>query len=177
MNIRRFALMSSVILCGMWQSCSDCRSSMHFRIPPYCVWAEQGADSTMKIRLSVDGYETDCMEMRHPIYRLEGADLNGDGIPEICIGVENSTRYWRQKARRIHIYQLYHGRYIRPLWLGSRVGHTLLDFEICTDSMPARIHTYETDRQGNGIESVYRLCGFGLQFERYIVPPKQNRKI
>lgn len=174
MTFRSAVFIPIVVLCCVWQSCGNSRDTMRFSIPPYYVWMEQGEDSTSSLHLSVDGKETDCIEIRHPVYRLEGADLNGDGVPEICVGVENVTRYWRQTARRIHIYQLYHGRYIRPLWLGSRVGYTLCDFKVCTDSTPARIHTYETDGYGCEIESVYRLRGFGLQFERYILPPKQN---
>lgn len=153
----------------MLESCHDKEAKqMHASAPPYEVWLENETDTSYMLKLSVEGREMDSIPIPYPVYRLELADLSGDGIPEVCLGVENRTRYWHEKAKRIHIYKLYHRRYIRPLWLGSRIGHPLEDFEICRDSVPAYIHTHEMDKEGNKIESLYRLQGFGLKFDKYM---------
>ena len=93
-------------------------------------------------------------------------DLTGDGIPEVCVGVVKPTRYHPREERRLFIFHLFEGRYIRPLWLGSRVGNTLLDFHVCRDSTPACIHTTEYLGNGKGIRREYFHRGFGLQYRK-----------
>ena len=139
---------------------------LRFQQGDYALWLEAQNDSVCTLHLSVRGSEVNSIPIRHPVYRLDGGDLDGDGMPEVCLGVENATRYWHQRARRIHIYRLYHGRYIRPLWLGSRVGSELDDFEVCRDSTPAVIHTFERKADGSPVCREYVLEGFGLQFVR-----------
>lgn len=86
---------------------------------PYRVWMETENDSMNIVRLAVDGEVVDSMTLPFPVYRIDGGDLDADGIPEVCIGVVKATKYWKDVDRRLFIYRLYHGRYIRPLWLGS----------------------------------------------------------
>ena len=133
---------------------------------PYGVWMETENDSMNIVRLAVDGEVVDSMTLPFPVYRIDGGDLDADGIPEVCIGVVKATKYWKDVDRRLFIYRLYHGRYIRPLWLGSRVGHRLVDFRVCRDSVPAIIVTDELTRDGVLINGQYELKGFGLYTEQ-----------
>lgn len=136
-----------------------CSCSEHDRYHDghYTIWMESACDSIHVVHLMVDDEETDHLELPYPVYRFDCGDLTADGKPEICIGVVKPTRYWPE-GRRLFIYYLYHGRYIRPLWLGSKVGN-LVDFRVERDSVPARIITNEAQ---------YRYQGFGLKFERYL---------
>ena len=64
----------------------------------------------------------------YPVYRFQTGDINGDGRTDVLVGVIKSTRYDPQVARRLFIFMVYKDRYIRPLWMGSRLSHPLVDF-------------------------------------------------
>lgn len=103
----------------------------------------------------------------HAVYHYDYGDVNGDGLPEIVVGVTKKTRYWRSEDKRLFIFKLYNGKLIRPLWLGSRLGCPIVTFRIERDSMPARI--VSTEMCGDSIKKVmYRIKGFGVKFEAYV---------
>ena len=77
--------------------------------------------------------------LKYPVYRLDHGDLDGDGKEEIAVGVIKSTRYFRNKGKRLFVFQLNSYDHIRPLWMGSRAGSELIDFRIERDSFPARV--------------------------------------
>ena len=136
-------------------------------------------DSCNVVRLFVNDGLADTLLLPYPVYRFERADVTGNGTDEVLVGVVKETKYWHESARRLFIYHLYHGRYIRPLWLGSRVGHPLVDFHVCRDSFPACIHTKEVLRDGMFCYNEYRLRGFGLKFSKEIKRTdyeKENKK-
>ena len=58
--------------------------------------------------------------------------------------------------------------YIRPLWLGSRVGQPLVDFGIVPGEEGNLIRTIEREQSGKYLLAEYRWRGFGLEFIRYI---------
>lgn len=131
---------------------------------PYRLKMEKRTDSLYVVRLFVDSEQMDTLTLPYPVYRFDAGDLTGDGVPELTVGVTKPTKYWKEPARRLFIYHLYHERYIRPLWLGSRVGSPLVDFHVCRDSIPAVIHTVELHPDSTTFSSEYRLQGFGLKF-------------
>lgn len=137
--------------------------------PTHQVWLDTCSDSLsiLHVELLANGHN-DSIRLPWPIYRLDTADLTGNGTPEVIVGVVKPTRYWPEPARRLFIYQLIDGYRIRPLWLGSRVGWPLLDFTICRDSFPSRIVTTELNADSFQLRGQYRYQGFGLKFEQYI---------
>lgn len=143
--------------------CSSCDSALEYEEGPYSIRLETIHDSLHVLRLSVEGTETDTLVLPYEVYQFDCGDLTGDGNPEVCVGVIKSTRYW-PRGKRLFIYKLYHGRWIRPLWLGSKVGN-LESFRVERDSVPARIITNEAQ---------YRYQGFGLKFERSLPTPKMK---
>lgn len=134
----------------------------------YQLSIEQITDSFSVVRLFVDDELMDTLSLPYPVYRFDYGDLTGNGIPEVTVGVIKPTKYWKEPAKRLFIYHLYHGRYIRPLWLGSRVGSPLVDFEVCRDSFPAVIHTTEMRADSSTFRAEYRLQGFGLKYKNKI---------
>ena len=113
----------------------------------------------------------DTWKLDYPVYRFTCGDMTGDSIPEVLVGTIKSTRYRPEKDKRLFIFHLYKGRFIRPLWLGSRVGCPLIDFKVETDSMPNLVHTWEHKDNGDTIEVLYQLKGFGLKFLRITPTP------
>ena len=129
---------------------------------------ERVNDSLCVLHHSIGGKAVSEWELPYPVYRMEGGDLTGDGVPEIAVGVIKPTRYFPRPGRRLFLFKLYKGRLIRPLWLGSRLARPLVDFRLVRDSVPARILTTERRPDGTLVQALYRQQGFGLVFERDI---------
>lgn len=126
-------------------------------------------DSTHIIRHEVNGRVADEWQLPYQVFRFDCGDLTGDGMPEVAVGVVKATRYWPQPDRRLFIFHLFHGRLIRPLWLGSRVGGRLVDFCIERDSVPALVHTWEMVGDSASLtERLYVMNGFGLKYYKQI---------
>ena len=106
----------------------------------------------------------DAWALDYPVYRFTCGDMTGDSIPEVLVGTIKATRYRPEKDKRLFIFHLHKGRFIRPLWLGSRVGCPLIDFKVETDTVPNLVHTWERKDNGDTIEVLYRLKGFGLKY-------------
>ena len=126
----------------------------------FCL--EHVNDSLGVLTLTTDS-TIDRREVPFPVYRFCTGDLNGDGLDEALLGVVKPTRFFPQPARRLFIFKNVHGR-IRPLWLGSKLGGTLLDFRL---SGPL-IVCLATDGKGHYYVMEYELGKFGLNFRRYL---------
>ena len=120
-------------------------------------------DSTNRIEHVKGDSVVDTWKLDYPVYRFTCGDMTGDSIPEVLAGTIKATRYRPEKDKRLFIFHLYKGRFIRPLWLGSRVGCPLIDFKVETDTVPNLVHTWER-KDGDTIEVLYQLKGFGLKF-------------
>ena len=121
-------------------------------------------DSTNRIEHVKGDSVVDTWKLDYPVYRFTCGDMTGDSIPEVLVGTIKTTRYRPEKDKRLFIFHLYKGRFIRPLWLGSRVGCPLIDFKVETDTVPNLVHTWERKGNGDTIEVLYQLKGFGLKF-------------
>lgn len=143
-----------------------------------CRYRTSGTEGVLKLAVANDsvneilhlvGSDTvDRWTLNYDVYRFDCGDLTGDGVPEVAAGTVKSTRYRPNKDKRLFIYHLYDGRYIRPLWLGSRVGRPLIDFRVEKDSIPNLVHTWEVGDDGDTVQALYKLKGFGLKFYRYL---------
>lgn len=126
------------------------------------------------VRHVVDGDVVSEWTIRHPVYRFCCGDITGDGFPEIAVGVEKSTRYRKDVAKRLFLFKLYRHRLIRPLWLGSHLGMPLQDFSIVRreskDESTTRcdVLAIVTDQTGQSRRAVYEYKGFGLKFVRFL---------
>jgi len=104
----------------------------------------------------------------YPVYRFQTGDINGDGRTDVLVGVIKSTRYDPQVARRLFIFKVYKDRYIRPLWMGSRLSHPLVDFRFAHIDGQPRVLTIERDTMPERyLMAVYRWRSFGLDFVAY----------
>ena len=100
----------------------------------------------------------------YPVYRFCTGDVNGDGQVNAIVGVVKSTRFHPEVARRVFIFKQVGGK-VRPLWLGSRLGGTLVDF--CF--VDGRIRALETDRRGMYGVVEYQWEDFGMYFHHLII--------
>jgi hypothetical protein len=89
--------------------------------------------------------------------------VDGDGSIDAMVGVVKSTRYYKEKGRRLFIFKNYKG-YVRPLWLGSKLGGILEDFRF-KDGL---IRSLERTTDGRYVVAEYRWAHFGMGFERFL---------
>lgn len=80
------------------------------------------------------------------------------------MGVIKSTRFHPEEARRIFIFKMVDGK-VRPLWLGSSLGATLVDFRF----VDGRIRALMTDGDEHYAVVEYVWKDFGLIFLHFIV--------
>ena len=106
----------------------------------------------------------DQWRLPYPVYRFCTGDVDGDGSIDAMVGVVKSTRYYKEKGRRLFIFKNYKG-YVRPLWLGSKLGGILEDFRF-KDGL---IRSLERTTDGRYVVAEYRWAHFGMGFERFLV--------
>ncbi|GHT18360.1 hypothetical protein FACS189429_4750 [Bacteroidia bacterium] len=111
---------------------------------------------------------SDKWRLNYPVYQFDCEDVNNDGLPEIAVGVIKSTRYDSICRKRLFIFKLYEVRYIRPLWLGSRVSYPLVDFRIVGKSGEKQFRTLEQNGENSFVVAEYKTDAFGLKWIRYI---------
>ena len=133
------------------------------------VRLERIHDSLSFIRYERQGKELSSWRLPYPVYRFDWGDVNADGVPEIAVGVIKPTRFFPEPDKRLFLFKLFHGKHIRPLWLGSHVAYRLDDFSIVRDSVPALIRTIEHQDDSTFVEALYRQQGFGIKF-LYFLP-------
>ena len=120
--------------------------------------------------VQVGGYDGrgERWPLPYPVYRFQTGDINGDGRTDVLVGVIKSTRYDPQVARRLFIFKVYKDRYIRPLWMGSRLSRPLVDFRFVHIDGQPRVLTIERDTTPERyLMAVYRWRSFGLDFVAY----------
>lgn len=120
-------------------------------------------DSLNYLTLKTDS-TTDKWPLPYPVYRLDTADVNGDGRTEALVGVIKSTRFYPQKGRRLFVFKNYKNR-VRAMWMGSKLGGILQDFRF----VDGVVRSLETTTKGQYVVAEYRWQGFGFGFVRFLV--------
>ncbi len=101
-----------------------------------------------------------------PVYRLDAGDVRNDGTFAVLLGVVKPTHFDPEVKRRLFILQCTSSGF-RPLWLGSRVCRTLVDFHTVHEGNTTYILTIEQDRHRAFCNGLYRWQGFGLELISY----------
>lgn len=124
---------------------------------------EQKNDTLSVLILKTDS-TCDHWELPFPVYQFATGDVDGDGSIDAMVGVIKSTRYFKEKGRRLFIFKNYHGL-VRPLWMGSKLGGILEDFRF----IDGKIRSLERTTDGKYVVAEYRWAHFGMGFERFLL--------
>ncbi|MBN2521621.1 MAG: hypothetical protein JXB24_00025 [Bacteroidales bacterium] len=127
-------------------------------------------DSLYYLQLVSDNY-TDSWALPYPVFRYTTGDIDHNGMVDMLVGVIKQTRFDSTYAKRLFIFKNYKGR-IRPLWLGSRLGQPLEDFQVVSLAKGSFVWSIEKEKSGRYLVAEYAWEGFGLAFNQYIVREK-----
>ena len=108
----------------------------------------------------------DIWKINHQVYQFQTGDIDENGVEDIMVGVIKATRYDPEIGKRLHIFKIHQG-YIRPLWLGSRLGQPLVDFRFIKNKKGSYIRSIEKEKSGKFLVAEYQWHSFGLEFKLY----------
>ena len=124
---------------------------------------EQKNDTLSILTLRTDT-TCDRWELPYPVYQFATGDVDGDGSIDAMVGVIKTTRYFKEKGRRLFIFKNYEGL-VRPLWMGSKLGGILEDFRF----IDGKIRSLECTTDEKYVVAEYRWDHFGMGFERFLL--------
>lgn len=124
---------------------------------------EQKNDTLSILTLRTDT-TCDRWELPYSVYQFATGDVDGDGSIDAMVGVIKTTRYFKEKGRRLFIFKNYEGL-VRPLWMGSKLGGILEDFRF----IDGKIRSLECTTDGKYVVAEYRWDHFGMGFERFLL--------
>lgn len=106
-------------------------------------------------------------------WRIQTADVDGDGAREISIGVYKTARLHPVMAKRPFIYD-WDGGSLRPKWLGSRLSRPFAEYAFGDIDGDGRdeIIAVEVLKDGQDVVQCYDWTGFGFQGLAESVPAK-----
>jgi hypothetical protein len=162
-------------------SCNEDRNSFRLQSEDkdLKIVLEKKADTLSILKLYVNDSLNSSWPLKYPVYQFDHGDIAGSGTV-IAVGVIKSTRFDPKTDKRLFLFKITEDYYIRPLWLGSRVGQPLEDFKIMNTHTPALIRTIEKEQNGTFLVAEYKWHGFGLEFIHYIrreIPLKEAERL
>ena len=124
----------------------------------------QTVSDTLSFLVLQDGAKTDRWRLLFPVYQMCVGDVDGDGREEAIVGVVKTTRFDPVVAKRLFIFKNHHGR-IRAMWMGSKLGGTLVDFRF----KDGKVVTLQSDGAKRYAVVEHHWRDFGLGFTRFLV--------
>ncbi len=123
-------------------------------------------DTLYNLILETDS-SRDEWELRFPVYRFCTGDMDGDSIIDAIVGVEKKTRFDPVVRKRVFMFRNIEGK-VRPLWMGSRLGQPVFDFNVVKVDGETRLRSVEEEKNGKFLVAEYKWSSFGVKFIRYI---------
>jgi len=117
---------------------------------------------------------------RHKLnpWKVMIADVDGDGNPELCVGVWKKTRYFDTYENRLFIYNR-SGNYIYPKWLGSRFTNPFIDFNFKDMDGDGKEELILLERDKTGAKRIvsYRWRTFGFEGSKIVTEDYKDDSI
>jgi hypothetical protein len=125
------------------------------------VALNSAADPTVRVRVG-GRLVASGVPARWLPWRLELADVAGDGKVRIVVGITKSTRYRPSPHNCLFVLQPRDGR-LAPVWLGSALSRPFIDFAYgrSRSGVGASLYALERAPDGSLGAAAYRWNGFG----------------
>jgi len=110
-------------------------------------------------------------------WKIEVFDVDNDNNPELILGVNKSTKYYKKEENRIFVFNR-DKDYIFPKWLGSKVGNPIIDFKF-DDTSSNLVILEESKETSKKMVVSYKWNGFGFDNEQILfeIEDLKNPKI
>ena len=97
-------------------------------------------------------------------WKVQVCDVDGDGKPEVSLGVYTVAKYHPVYAKRPFLYE-FSNHQLYPKWLGSRLSRPFDDYVFCdvNDDGKDELIATETTREGKKELNAYQWTGFGFE--------------
>ena len=129
------------------------------------IRADKGSTYGKELVIRSGGRELGTYDMEDlKPWKVQTADVDGDGVREISVGVYKTARFHPVMAKRPFIYN-WDKEGLSPKWLGSRLSHPFDDYIFCDidgDDMEELI-AIELLSNGRKIINSYKWKGFGFE--------------
>jgi hypothetical protein len=147
-----------------WRGCTS-RNLPPIRIVITCGTRSHGQPLGGNIMVTNRAGRVKWQQSRLNPWKLQVADVDGDGEREIVVGVWKKSPYDRIMAKRVFVYG-WNGRRLFPKWLGSRLSRRFIDFavsELDRDGL-CELLALEMGKFSKHRVSVYRWRSFGFDW-------------
>ena len=97
-------------------------------------------------------------------WKVQVCDVDGDGKPEVSLGVYTVAKYHPVYAKRPFLYE-FKNHQLYPKWLGSRLSRPFDDYVFCDLSGDGKdeLIASESTREGKKELDAYQWTGFGFE--------------
>ncbi len=160
------------------QSCINKKNKYSYQNKDKTITIElvQLSDTNHTLRLSVNDSLHSEWKLDYPVFHMDFGDIDNNESPEILVGVIKTTRFDPHLNKRLFIFKITENLYIRPKWLGSRLGQPLEDFKLIIENGLSFIKTIEKEKDGTYLVCKYKWRGFGLEFVEYVARNISQKK-
>jgi hypothetical protein len=145
-----------------------CGVDLHGQFTSHIVMLDSGRNQ-LEVVSHLPSGDSVIMTRRlpYPVYRLIQADIDDDGVDEFIVGASRITILDSVVRKRINIWKV-GKKTIVPLWLGSKMPHPVVDFNVIRLPAKTFLRTIEIESNGLFLVAEYEWHSFGLKFKSYI---------
>jgi len=127
------------------------------------------------VHVTVAG-DTHSWPLPYPAYQFLFEDISNNGEKDILVGVVKKTRFDTIERKRVFVFKIFENE-IRPLWLGSRLGMPIHDFEVKRINGENYLQAVEEEQSGKYAVTLYQWDQFGFKFIEYLHREKELHEI
>lgn len=104
-------------------------------------------------------------------WKITMIDIDNNGSNDLVVGTYKTTKYFNEYENRVFVFNVDRD-YIYPKWLGSKIGHSIINFEVIGDVVAKsnKLKIVQNNIENNSIMINHFIWnGFGFSFDKAIL--------